>query len=191
MEQTRVFKALQGVRGRKAVDLSMMESLLVRFSQLVVDQRWIKEIDINPLIASAGQVLALDARIVLNDPATPEDKLPRTVIRPYPDQYVSQWAMKDGSPVIIRPIRPEDEPMMVEFHHGLSDYSVYMRYFTAMKLIAAGIARAPDAGLLHRLRPRTGAGGRDEGSARPGTSGSSASGESSNCATARARRSSP
>jgi len=134
MEQTRVFKALQGVRGHKSVDLSLMDALLVRFSQLVVDQRWIREIDINPLIASAGQVLALDARIVLNDPATPEDQLPRTVIRPYPDQYVSQWTMKDGGPVMIRPIRPEDEPMMVEFHHGLSDYSVYMRYFTAMKL---------------------------------------------------------
>jgi acetyltransferase len=134
MEQTRVFKALTGTRGRKSVDLQALEGVLVRFSQLVVDQRWIKEIDINPLIAGGSELLALDARVVLHDPATPEDKLPRSVIRPYPDQYVSQWTMKDGTTMIIRPIRPEDEPMMVEFHQGLSDYSVYMRYFTAMKL---------------------------------------------------------
>jgi acetyltransferase len=71
---------------------------------------------------------------VLHDPATPEDKLPRTLIRPYPDQYVSTWLMPEtGMNVIIRPIRPEDEPMMVDFHSGLSDHTVYMRYFTAMK----------------------------------------------------------
>ena len=106
-------QGLQGAAGRARTQGRgpvALDSLLVRFSQLVVDQRWIKEIDINPLIASVGQVLALDARIVLNDPSTPEDQLPRTVIRPYPDQYVSQWAMKDGAPVMIRPIRPEDEP---------------------------------------------------------------------------------
>lgn len=134
MEQTRIFKALLGVRGRKPVDLSAMDALLVRFSQLVVDQRWIKEIDINPLMASAGQIVALDARVVLHNPARAEADLPKSVIRPYPDQYVAQWTMRDGTPIIIRPIRPEDEPMMVEFHQGLSDYSVYMRYFTAMKL---------------------------------------------------------
>jgi acetyltransferase len=135
MEQTMVFSALKGIRGRRAVDLPGLEQLLVRFSQLVVDQPWIKEMDVNPLIASAVEMLALDARVVLHDPATPEDKLPRTVIRPYPDQYVSQWVMPGtGINVIIRPIRPEDEPMMVEFHSGLSDHTVYMRYFTAMKL---------------------------------------------------------
>jgi acetyltransferase len=135
MEQTRVFAALRGVRGRKAVDLSTLDQLLVRFSQLIVDQRWIREMDVNPLIASAGEMLALDARVVLHDPATPEEQLPRTVIRPYPDQYVTIWHMPEtGLNVIIRPIRPEDEPMMVDFHGGLSDHTVYMRYFTAMKL---------------------------------------------------------
>ena len=69
MEQTQVFKALKGVRGRKAVNLSALESLLVRFSQLVIEQTAIAEIDINPLVASPDRLLALDARIVLHDAA--------------------------------------------------------------------------------------------------------------------------
>ncbi len=69
MEQTRIFTALKGVRGRKPVDIAALEHLLVRFSQLVLEQRWISEIDINPLLASSERLLALDARIVLH-PAT-------------------------------------------------------------------------------------------------------------------------
>src|SRR5205814_6047746 len=64
MEQTRIFTALQGVRGRKAVDLAALEELLVRFSQLVVEERWVKEVDINPLLASADGLMALDARVL-------------------------------------------------------------------------------------------------------------------------------
>ena len=60
--------------------------------------------------------------------------MPGTAIRPYPNQYVSQAEMKDGTPITVRPIRPEDEPVMVRFHEALSDRSVYMRYFHAMNL---------------------------------------------------------
>ena len=69
MEQTQIYKALKGVRGRKPVDLAALESLLVRFSKLIVEQSAIAEIDINPLIASPDRLLALDARVVLHDPA--------------------------------------------------------------------------------------------------------------------------
>lgn len=142
MEQTRIFTALQGVRGRKPVDLAALEQLIVRFSQLIVEQRWIKEIDINPLLASPepikenGQtsLLALDARVVLQDPDISEEELPQPAIRPYPVQYEIQWTMKDGSPVTIRPIRPEDELMMVKFHETLSERSVYYRYFQSFQL---------------------------------------------------------
>ena len=68
MEQTKIYTALKGVRGRKPVDLAALEELLVRFSQLVVEQRWIKEIDINPLLASPERLLALDARVVVHGP---------------------------------------------------------------------------------------------------------------------------
>ena len=134
MEQTRIFEALGGVRGREPVDVGSLEKLLVRASQLVVEQPWIKELDINPLLASPERLISLDARIVLHEPETREEDLPRTAIRPYPKQYVSHEELKDGTPVTIRPIRPEDEPLMVKFHETLSEESVYMRYFHMMNL---------------------------------------------------------
>ncbi len=134
MEQTKIYTALKGVRGRRSVDLAALEELLVRFSQLVVEQRWIKEIDINPLLASAERLIALDARVVLHPPETAEDRLPRLAIRPYPVRYVGQWTMDDGQSVTIRPIRPEDEPLMVKFHQTLSDRTVYMRYLHTLPL---------------------------------------------------------
>jgi acetyltransferase len=81
MEQTKVLKALQGVRGRKPVDLAVLKNVLVRFSQLVVEQPRIAEIDINPLLASPERLLALDARIVLHDPQLPDEQLPKSAVR--------------------------------------------------------------------------------------------------------------
>jgi acetyltransferase len=134
MERTRIYTALKGVRGRKSANLAELEQLLVRFSQLVVEQPWIAEIDINPLLVSAERIFALDARVVLHDLNTPEDKLPRPAIRPYPMQYVAEWKLMNKAPVTVRPIRPEDEPLMVRFHETLSEQSVYHRYFSALKL---------------------------------------------------------
>ncbi|NOZ72813.1 MAG: GNAT family N-acetyltransferase, partial [Chloroflexi bacterium] len=129
MERTKIYQALKGVRGREGVDLVELEKLMARFSQLVVEQSWIKEIDINPLLASSTRLIALDARILLHDPDTDPSQLPRPAIRPYPTEYISSW----HNPVtdldlIFRPIRPEDEPLMVEFHRHLSEETVRMRY---------------------------------------------------------------
>jgi acetyltransferase len=134
MEQTRIYAALKGTRGRPPVDLDGLEQLLVRFSQLVVEQPWIKEIDINPLLASPDKLMALDARVILHSAEMKEAELPRSAIRPYPTQYVWDWKLKNGTPVTIRPIRPEDEPLMIHFHGRLSDRSVYLRYFQPLKL---------------------------------------------------------
>ena len=116
--------------------------LLVRFSQLVVEQPRLKAIEIHPLMVlppfagaqGTTRVLALDARIVLHDPALAEHELPRPVIRPYPTQYVEPYTLQDGTPVIIRPIRPEDEALLIHFHEKLSEQSVYLRYFHALNL---------------------------------------------------------
>ena len=134
MERTRIFTALKGVRGRDSVDLAQLESVLVQFSLLVAEQSWIKEIDINPFVVSATRMLALDARIVLHDKNVREENLPRLAIRPYPQQYSSRWQLRDGTPITIRPIRPEDEPLMVEFHGTLSEDTVHFRYFGLQKL---------------------------------------------------------
>ncbi len=134
MEQTRIFTALQGVRGRPPIDLAALEHLLVRFSYLVAEQRWIKEIDINPLLASPERLLALDARVVLHGLDISEESLPRLAIRPYPMQYVHSWTLHNGTPVTLRPIRPEDEPLMVQFHETLSARSVYFRWLHMLNL---------------------------------------------------------
>src|SRR5690606_10872988 len=134
MEQTRVYGALRGDHGRAPVDLPALEALMVRFSHLVAEQRWAREVEVNPLLASPEGLLALDARVVLYGPEVRDDDLPRLAIRPYPRQYAGTFALRDGTPVAIRPIRPEDEPLMVGFHEALSEESVYLRYAGLMKL---------------------------------------------------------
>ena len=134
MERTKILTALKGVRGRLPVDLDALEQLLVRFSDLVVQQPWIKEIDINPLLASPDRLLALDARVIIHSRDVDNSQIPRVAIRPYPSQYISQWTAKDGLLVTVRPIRPEDESLLVQFHHTLSDQTVALRYFHAIAL---------------------------------------------------------
>jgi acetyltransferase len=134
IEQTKIFKALCGVRGRKPVNLPALQELLVKFSRLVTEQRRIKEIDINPLLVSSDRLIALDARVVVYGQDVSASDLPRLAIRPYPSRYQTKITINDGSEVVIRPIRPEDEPQLVKFHHTLSERSVYLRYFHWMKL---------------------------------------------------------
>jgi len=140
MEQTKIYEALKGVRGRRPVDLDALEKLMVRFSQLVSEQPRIKEIDVNPLLALPEEeadddgLLALDARVVLHPYSVDDSELPTPAIRPYPRQYVGPHAMKSGTEVTVRPIRPEDEPKLVDFHQRLSERSVYLRYASLMKL---------------------------------------------------------
>jgi acetyltransferase len=134
MEHTKIYNALKGVRGEKSVNLQDLERILVRFSNLISEQRWIKELDINPLIASSEQILSLDARVLLFGKEVKESELPQLAIRPYPVQYISYWKTKDGKNITIRPIRAEDEPLIVQFHATLSDRSVYLRYLHPMLL---------------------------------------------------------
>jgi acetyltransferase len=133
MEQTRIFAALKSDQSMP-VDVAALEHVLVRFSQMVAEQKRVKEIDVNPLLVSGGDIVALDARVILHDASVPEDKLPRLAIRPYPQHYTAQCTLRDGTPILLRAIRPEDEPLMVDFHETLSDQSVYFRYFTALSV---------------------------------------------------------
>jgi len=142
MEQTRIFRALGGIRGRKPVDLDALELLLVRFAQLIGENPVIRESDINPLVASPEQLLALDARFVLHPADVADKDLPRPGIRPYPLRYASPWVTKNGMRVTIRPIRPEDETLMPEFHSAISERSIYFRYFHATKLSERPAAEA-------------------------------------------------
>lgn len=132
MEKTKIYTALKGVRGRKSINLSKLQEILVNFSNLLVEFPEIAECDINPLAATPEGIIALDARIVLHDPKIPIEKLPKIAIRPYPMQYVEEWKLRNKSPIMIRPIRPEDEPLMVQFFKHLSEKSVLERYFQVL-----------------------------------------------------------
>jgi len=131
MQKPKIFKALQGVRGKPPVDLDRLEEILILFSELVVTQPKIAECDINPLVATSKGVIALDARIVLQKPDVAP---PRPAIRPYPIQYVTEARLRSGKTAVIRPVRPEDEPRMILFHRELSEETVRQRYFGFLSL---------------------------------------------------------
>jgi len=130
MERTKIYRALQGVRGQKAVDLQELETILVRFSQLLADFSDIQEIDINPLLASPNRLVALDARVLLTAPDAPK---PQLAIHPYPNQLTSEWKFPDGTAVTIRVIRPEDEPQTIALFETFSEQTVRLRYFSLLK----------------------------------------------------------
>ncbi len=124
MEQTKIYAALKGVRGRNGVDMAALESMLVCFSELIIENPRIAELDINPLLASSEGLLALDARIVLHPQCVADADLPRPAIRSYPLQYMGNWSSHEGQDFTIRPLRPEDEALTVAFQHTLSEPTV-------------------------------------------------------------------
>jgi acetyltransferase len=130
IERTQIFKALQGVRGQRPVPLDQLETLLVRFSYLLGDFLDIQEIDINPLLASPDGLVALDARVLLGTANT------RLAIEPYPNQYIATWRLPNGTDIVIRPIRPEDEPLIEDHHRSLSEQSIRMRFFSMVKTLS-------------------------------------------------------
>lgn len=134
IEKTKISHALTGFRGMPSVDIDALLQLIVNFSRMIVENPRIKECDINPLLASHTNLLALDARIVLHPKNLPDADIPRLAIRPYPVQYVVHKTLKNGTPLTIRPIRPEDERAMIAFHKELSDSTVRQRYFDFITL---------------------------------------------------------
>ncbi len=133
MQRTKVYEALKGVRGRDPVDIESLEQILINFSRLISENSWIAECDINPLLASPENLVALDARIVLHEK---EEDIPPLAIRPYPFNYLSHHKLKDGTEITLRPIAPEDEVAITEFHKELSTESVRQNYFDFMTLDA-------------------------------------------------------
>ena len=134
MEETKVYKMLQGFRGKPPANFEELEEILVNFSHLIVDFPEIAEIDINPLAIADGKAYALDARIVIDrDYVDHESRYPHLVIKPYPTRYITSWKLPDGVDVLLRPIRPEDEPMGRELFASLSQESIKMRFFSSVK----------------------------------------------------------
>ncbi|MEM3420727.1 MAG: GNAT family N-acetyltransferase, partial [Candidatus Hadarchaeum sp.] len=135
MEETKIYRALShGIRNKPPVDMKALEEIVVRFSNLIVDFPEFAEIDINPLAASRDDITALDARATIDVEALKQtDPHAHLSILPYPTKYVVPWRLKDGTEVLLRPIRPEDEKIEYEFIKGLSEETSRFRFFRIIK----------------------------------------------------------
>lgn len=121
---------LTGYRGAPPVNIERLIEVLMRLSYLVADFPEIKELDVNPLLVTPEDVVALDARVIL-DPAAVDDPPARyshLAIRPYPDEYVRAARLKDRTHVLLRPIKPEDEPMWHAMLASCSKESLWFRF---------------------------------------------------------------
>ncbi|HET6490532.1 MAG TPA: GNAT family N-acetyltransferase [Syntrophales bacterium] len=136
MEETGVYRMLQGYRGKAPADLRQLEQILVSFSNLIVDFPEILEMDVNPIAISNGRACALDARIILDQNAlSPAAAYSHLVMTPYPTRLIVPWRLPDGTEVLLRPIRPEDEPLQHEMLSTLSEHSLRARFFQTIKSI--------------------------------------------------------
>jgi acetyltransferase len=137
MEETEVYKILQGYRGKTPADMKQLEHLIASFSTLIVDFPEIAEMDINPVAIANGKAYALDARIILDkDCLDYTNHYPHLVITPYPTRYTTTWKLKDGTEVTLRPIRPEDEPLEHTLLTNLSEKTSRQRFFSVIKNIS-------------------------------------------------------
>ncbi len=130
IEKTKAYQLLKGFRGIPPTHMEKVEETMMNFSQLIIDHPEIQEIDINPLIVERDDLIAVDARIVIDE--HPKEK-PHLIISPYPTKYMKTIMLKDGTEVLLRPIKPEDEPLWLEMFKTFSEESVRFRFFRIIK----------------------------------------------------------
>ncbi|MCD6445644.1 bifunctional acetate--CoA ligase family protein/GNAT family N-acetyltransferase, partial [Candidatus Bathyarchaeota archaeon] len=135
MEETKVYQLLRGYRNVPPANIRLLEEIMVRFSQMLVDFPQLKEVDINPLFINSKEAFALDARVIIDKKRVfaklkPHEHL---VISPYPKKYETLWTLRDGRTVILRPIKPEDEPLWLEMFRNFSEESIRYRFFEVIK----------------------------------------------------------
>jgi acetyltransferase len=130
LESLKSWPLLRGYRGKPGANIDRLIEIIMRFSYLVADYPEIKELDINPLLVTPDEVLALDARVVIERDLVTRPLRPygHLAIRPYPEEYVTQRKLKDGTEVVLRPIKPEDEPMWHELLASCSTQSIWFRF---------------------------------------------------------------
>jgi len=134
MEETKVYKMLQGFRGRHPAHLKELEKILVGFSNLIIDFPEIAEIDINPLAIAQGKAYALDASMMLDrEYVESMSRYPHVIITPYPTRYTASWKLPDDTEVLLRPIKPEDEPLLYELGTTVSKETIRTRFFSSIK----------------------------------------------------------
>ncbi len=133
--RTRIHRLMQGYRNQPPVNIDAVADVLIRLAQLVADHPAVAELDINPLLADEHGVLGLDARLRAR-----ASKADRFAIRPYPKELEGDSDLPDGTRVHLRPIRPEDEPGIVDLVAHQSAEDLRMRFFTSMRGISHELA---------------------------------------------------
>ena len=134
--RTRVSRLLDGYRAVPAADRDAVALTLVKLAQLAADLPEVRELDVNPLLADADGVIALDARIAVAEPTEAERRAvtnPRFAIHPYPREAERTIALSDGAPILVRPVRPEDEPELAAFFAAIEPHDLRQRFFLPIK----------------------------------------------------------
>jgi len=135
IERTRVSRLLRAYRDVPAVEPDAVALVLVKLAQMAADIPQIRELDINPLLADETGVLVVDARVAVGV-AAPKFAGPgqaNFAVRPYPSQWQRTIDVRDGWRVLVRPIRPEDEPLIHDMLQHVSQHDLRLRFFGAMK----------------------------------------------------------
>jgi acetyltransferase len=130
LESLKIWPLLQGYRGKPPVNIDKLVETLIRLSYLAANCPEISELDINPLLVGEKEVMALDARVVI-DPERIEKNgklYDHLSLKPYPEEYVRQMQMEDGTSLTLRPIKPEDEPLWMEMLSKCSRETIYARF---------------------------------------------------------------
>jgi len=138
IEQTKVYKLLTGYRNGRPANMRLLEEILVKFSQLIIDFPQIREADMNPLAIDADKAVVLDARIIIDQNLvfTKTQPYEHLVIKPYPTKYITERVIRDGKGVLLRPIKPEDEPLIVDLFRTFSEETMRFRFFQIIKEIS-------------------------------------------------------
>ncbi|HEV2551454.1 MAG TPA: bifunctional acetate--CoA ligase family protein/GNAT family N-acetyltransferase [Stellaceae bacterium] len=138
LARTRIWSLLQGYRGQPAADIEGVMAAMIRIGQLAADHPEIRELDINPLLADARGVMAVDARIRVG----PAEKsgAARLSISPYPKELESEETLKDGTHLLLRPVRPEDEPVLQDLASHMNPDDLRLRFFTPIKSLSHTLA---------------------------------------------------
>jgi acetyltransferase len=130
LRSLRIYPLLKGYRGSKPKNIEKLIEVLIRLSYLAADYPEIEELDINPIIVGPEKVIVLDARIVLDQSVVGKETrdYEHLILRPYPERLIKPAKLSDGTDVILRPIKPEDEPLWLEMLASCSKASIYSRF---------------------------------------------------------------
>lgn len=130
LESLKIYPLLKGYRGAKPKNVDKLIETMIRLSYLAADYPEIEELEINPILVTEDDVIALDARVLIDKEIldNPIPQYSHLVLHPYPEKYVTPKILNDDTNVILRPIKPEDEPMWLELLSSCSKEAIYSRF---------------------------------------------------------------